>query len=61
MINILVVCTANICRSPMGAALLRGEIKRSDLSDAWHVQSAGTWAGYGSPASEFSLLEMSER
>lgn len=61
MINILVVCTANICRSPMGAALLRGEIERRDLSNAWQVQSAGTWARYGFPASEFSVLEMSER
>ena len=61
MINILVVCTANICRSPMGAALLRGKIGRRDLSDAWQVQSTGTWASYGSPASEFSVLEMSER
>jgi protein-tyrosine-phosphatase len=43
MANILVVCTANICRSPLAAAELRRRIQGLGLSD-WQVDSAGTWA-----------------
>ena len=44
----LVVCSANQCRSPMGAALLRRELARRDPEV--RVASAGVLANDGSPA-----------
>ena len=41
MIEIVTVCTGNICRSPMAEALLRREIERAGLGDAVTVGSAG--------------------
>lgn len=46
--HVLVVCSANQCRSPMGAALLRRELRRRD--PAVLVASAGVLARDGSPA-----------
>jgi protein-tyrosine phosphatase len=40
--TILVVCTANICRSPMAEGLLREELKLRDLGRKVNVMSAGT-------------------
>lgn len=45
--HILIVCTANICRSPMGEALLRRR-----LGERAVVVSAGTRALVGRPADE---------
>jgi protein-tyrosine phosphatase len=39
-LRILVVCTANVCRSPMGAALLQSHLAAAGLSA--QVSSAGT-------------------
>ncbi len=49
--SVLFVCTANICRSPMAAALFRARlmVTRQDWR-AWRVDSAGTWASTGQPA-----------
>lgn len=46
--HVLVVCSANQCRSPMGAALLRRELHRRDPEVV--VASAGVLARDGSPA-----------
>ena len=46
--HVLVVCSANQCRSPMGAALLRRELHRRDPEIV--VASAGVLAHDGSPA-----------
>jgi protein-tyrosine phosphatase len=54
MAHILVVCTANICRSPVAAELLRDRLKARGLAD-WTVASAGTWAMEARPASRFSV------
>lgn len=43
MAHILVVCTANICRSPVAEALLRDRLTKRGLEN-WTVSSAGTWA-----------------
>lgn len=40
--TISVVCTGNICRSPMGEAILRDAIATAGLADAIAVESAGT-------------------
>lgn len=45
--EILVVCTANLCRSPMLEALVRDRLAESPA--AWTVGSAGTHAADGRP------------
>ncbi len=54
MARILVICTANICRSPVAAALLRDRLRKRGLTD-WTVGSAGTWAMEARPASRYSV------
>jgi protein arginine phosphatase len=59
--NILLVCSGNTCRSPLAAAILSEKLARSpDFTDAT-VQSAGTSAWDGTPASEGSYLIALER
>ncbi len=48
--KILVICTGNICRSPVGEALLRAQ-----LPDDFEVRSAGLGALVGSPADPASI------
>jgi protein-tyrosine-phosphatase len=43
------VCTGNICRSPMAEWLLRSELEKRGCTDV-EVSSAGTWAMWGSAA-----------
>lgn len=52
--NILFVCSGNICRSPLAEALVRHKISALDLanqSSAIQVKSAGTSADAGLPMS----------
>jgi protein-tyrosine-phosphatase len=58
---ILFVCTANICRSPMAAALFRERLRRDGREGQYEVRLAGTWASEGQPASENARLVMKER
>lgn len=60
MPRVLVVCTANICRSPVVEALLRRRLQEQGASE-WHVESAGTWAMQGQAPSRYSALLMAER
>jgi protein-tyrosine phosphatase len=46
-LSILVICTANLCRSPVAEALMRAAAARNDLP--WSVASAGTHARPGLP------------
>jgi protein-tyrosine-phosphatase len=57
MATILIVCTANICRSPVAAALLDDRLKQKGLKD-WTVRSAGTWAIAPREASRHSVAVM---
>ena len=59
MANILVMCTANICRSPVGEAIIQKNLQQQGLDD-WHVHSAGTWAQNGRAASRFSVEVVQE-
>jgi protein-tyrosine phosphatase len=45
MIRVCFVCLGNICRSPLGEAVLRHLVEQAGLSDRIAVDSAGT-AGY---------------
>ncbi len=55
MRELLLVCTGNICRSPLAEALMRQALTRRGV-DGFHVRSAGTGAWEGAPASEGALL-----
>jgi protein-tyrosine-phosphatase len=55
MTRVLVVCTGNTCRSPIAASLLRRELAASGRHDV-EVESAGTGAWEGAPASEGAYL-----
>lgn len=58
--HILVVCTANICRSPVAELLLRTKLYAAGHTK-WTVASAGTWATNGNAAAPFSRALMAER
>jgi protein-tyrosine-phosphatase len=56
----LFVCTANICRSPVAAALLLDRLQKAGKSN-WQVSSAGTWAMVRRGAAHNSILVMAQR
>lgn len=60
MAHILCICTANICRSPVAAALLRQRLQERGLTD-WVVRSAGTWVQEKRGASQYSVELMTEQ
>lgn len=51
MTRILIVCTGNVCRSPMAEGVLRSLVAREAWGDRVDVRSAGTWAAPGAAAS----------
>ncbi len=53
MAHILIICTANICRSPLVEAMLRRKLEEAGLAD-WQVTSAGTWAQFERGAARYS-------
>ncbi|HEX8771096.1 MAG TPA: ribose 5-phosphate isomerase B [Acidimicrobiales bacterium] len=57
-INFLILCTGNICRSPVAEVLLRERL--ADLGADVHVASAGLLRG-GQPASEHGVVLLAER
>lgn len=60
--GVLFVCMANICRSPMAAALFRYHLKKEREDwNRWRIASAGTWAMEGEMAAQNSRLVMSQR
>jgi len=61
MTTILVVCTGNICRSPMAEALLQARLDRDEERRGWSVASAGTRAPEDRPSSAYAVAEMAER
>ena len=53
--KILLVCTGNICRSPLAAALLQRALTERGV-EGMDVSSAGTGAWDGAPVSEGAYL-----
>lgn len=58
--KVLMVCTGNICRSPMAEVMLREELRRRGCADI-EVASAGTWAGSGDQAMPEARQTMTAR
>jgi len=58
---VLFVCTGNICRSPMAAALFRAQTIKHGEADRYRVESAGTWGVDGQPASRHAQAVMLQR
>jgi protein-tyrosine phosphatase len=60
VLAVLVVCTGNICRSPIAEGFLRDRSARA-FGDPLRVGSAGTWARTGNPPTEEAMLAAGER
>jgi len=58
--NVLFVCSGNICRSAMAAELLRAEWARLGASPALEVGSGGTLGLEGYPASPEAVAALAE-
>lgn len=61
MADILIVCTGNICRSPMAEGFLRRELEGRFGVLAPEVASAGTWGNPGNPAMPEAVAAAAER
>jgi len=58
MPSILFVCTANVCRSPMAMAIMRGLVE--DSVETWRIESAGTWSVEGAQAAIRAQIVVAE-
>jgi protein-tyrosine-phosphatase len=61
MSRILIVCTGNVCRSPMAVGLLRRRLAVGGIGSKPEVASAGTWALNDQPATPHAVQVMAER
>ena len=62
MKQVLVICTGNICRSPMASSLLSRALDEAGLAgQVASVSSAGTYAVEGAPASRGAMQAMAGR
>ena len=59
MHSVLMVCTANICRSPMAEGLLRARL--GEAARDWRIDSAGTWAIDGEQAAPRAIKVLKGR
>lgn len=59
-VNFLIVCTGNICRSPMAEAMLRRLASEREADDV-SVSSSGTWGLDGEKATSLAVEELSSR
>ncbi len=59
--RILVVCTANRCRSPMAEGLIRHRLEQEGLAERISVHSCGTWTEDGLPPTDHAVQVMAER
>jgi protein-tyrosine phosphatase len=61
-IEVLLVCTGNICRSPMAEGVFRGMAHRAGLDSAFTIDSAGTYNGHaGEPPSRLAIQAAARR
>ncbi|MDQ3963767.1 MAG: hypothetical protein M3277_07655 [Actinomycetota bacterium] len=57
--KVVMVCTGNLCRSPMAEGLLRAAAERKGC--ALEVTSVGTWAHFGYPAMPESVIVLKNK
>lgn len=55
MLKILIVCTANICRSPTGEVILKNLVTQDSLDEIIQISSGGILGIEGEEASNFSI------
>jgi protein-tyrosine phosphatase len=60
MFRVLLVCTGNVCRSPMAEGLLRKMLREHNRHGEIVVESAGTFPLDGSPASTEAIETAAE-
>lgn len=58
MIRVLVVCLGNICRSPMAASVLQGELERRGLQTRVEVDSAGTHGAHAGERADRRAVQL---
>lgn len=58
--NVLIVCSANMCRSPIAEVILRDLARRQGIADL-HVRSAGTMGLRGAAPVENAIVACRER
>lgn len=58
---VLFICTGNVCRSPMAAALFNAKVHRAGDAGKLIARSAGTWALEHQPASGHAITVMAQR
>jgi len=58
MPSVLFICTGNIHRSPMAEAVFKA--KAAETKKTWKIESAGTWAPKGEPASHEVQMVMNK-
>ena len=59
--TLLIVCTGNVCRSPMAVGLLRDKLIREKMNQHVRVHSGGIWALEGQLASAYARQVMAEQ
>jgi len=52
--KVLIVCTANVCRSPLGEAILKKMVSAAGLNSLIEVQSCGIWGMDGQKTSSLT-------
>ncbi len=61
MKTILILCTGNLCRSPMAEGLLKHKLRQTGQADRFAVTSAGVWTSDGRPATGYAVQVIAER
>jgi protein-tyrosine-phosphatase len=54
------VCTGNMCRSPMAEVMLKDQLRRDGKENLYRVHSAGTWTTDSQPASRLAMEAVQE-